>query len=81
MPLVVALALALTRCRSRGLPSEPMATAFFLARESLIAQRRPGLGRASDRLVVVLAASARTAAAEFGQPANRVVGLRTQVEI
>ncbi|MFO1071775.1 MAG: potassium transporter Kup [Geminicoccaceae bacterium] len=72
---------ALERCRPLGLALEPMATSFFLGRETLIPSTRPELGRVTEQLFIALSAAAIPANAYFKLPPDRVVELGTQIEI
>jgi KUP system potassium uptake protein len=72
---------ALELCRPLGLAIEPMATSFFLGRETLIPSTRPELGRVEEKLFIALSTTALAANRYFKLPPDRVVELGTQVEI
>ncbi|MFO1038323.1 MAG: potassium transporter Kup [Geminicoccaceae bacterium] len=72
---------ALEQCRDFGLALEPMATSFFLGRETLIPTTRPDLNPAEERLFILLSNTALSATAYFRLPPDRVVELGTQVEV
>jgi KUP system potassium uptake protein len=72
---------ALELCRPLGLAIEPMATSFFLGRETLIPSTRPELGRIEEKLYIALNTTALAANRYFKLPPDRVVELGTQVEI
>jgi KUP system potassium uptake protein len=60
---------------------DPADTTYFLGRETIIASRRPGMGRWRDRLFALFSRNATTATAYFNIPADRVVELGEQVEL
>jgi KUP system potassium uptake protein len=72
---------ALELCRARGLALEPMATSFFLGRETLVPSTRPELGPLEEQIFIGLSATALAATYHFRLPPDRVVELGTQVEI
>lgn len=72
---------ALDQAREYGLATDPMATSYFLGRETLIASPRREMGPFQERLFIVLTAGAQSATAYFRIPPGRVVELGTQVEI
>jgi KUP system potassium uptake protein len=72
---------ALESCRDYGLAIEPMATSFFLGRETLIPTTRPDLNTAEERLFILMSNTALSATAYFRLPPDRVVELGTQIEI
>ena len=72
---------ALELCRAHGLAIEPMATSYFLGRETLVASPRPELGQLQEKLFIALSAGAVSATHYFNLPADRVVELGTQIEI
>jgi KUP system potassium uptake protein len=73
--------LALELCRAHGLAIEPMATSYFLGRETLVASITPELGQLQEKLFIALNAGAISATHYFNLPADRVVELGTQIEI
>ncbi|WP_418158596.1 potassium transporter Kup [Benzoatithermus flavus] len=72
---------ALELCRSLGLAIEPMATSYFLGRETLIPSTRPEMGGIEEKLFIALNTTALAANRYFKLPPDRVVELGTQVEI
>ncbi len=72
---------ALERVKLDGIPIEPMATTFFLGRESLIASERPGMAKWREHLFAWMARSEGRATAFFNIPPGRVVELGLQVEL
>jgi KUP system potassium uptake protein len=71
-------ALARVRC---GADIRMMETSFFLARQTLIAARRPGMAAWREKLFAWMLRNAEGAMEFFKLPANRVVELGSQVEI
>lgn len=71
----------LQQCQSCELTFEPMETSFFLGRETLVPSRRKDLGVVEERLFIVLANNAASAADFFCLPPNRVVELGAQIEV
>ncbi len=72
---------ALELCRGFGLALEPMATSFFLGRETLIPSIRPELRPIEEQVFIGLSATALPATSYFRLPPDRVVELGTQIEI
>jgi KUP system potassium uptake protein len=72
---------ALHDVRLGGLRSSPMATTYFLGRESIVSGRRPALSRWRAALFRVLSRNAQDAALFFRLPPNRVVELGAQIEL
>jgi KUP system potassium uptake protein len=64
-----------------GVHLQPLATTYFLGRETLIASRRPGMSKVGKRIFSILSRNARTASSFFHLPPNRVVELGTQIEL
>ncbi|WP_018152096.1 potassium transporter Kup [Leeia oryzae] len=64
-----------------GLTFEMMETSFFLARETLIASKMPGMALWREQLFVWMSRNATKATDFFKIPTNRVVELGTQVEL
>jgi KUP system potassium uptake protein len=71
-------ALRTVRC---GPDIRMMETSFFLARQTLIAARRPGMAGWREKLFAWMLRNAEGAMEFFKLPANRVVELGSQVEI
>jgi KUP system potassium uptake protein len=72
---------ALERCRVAGLDIDPMATSFFVPRQTVIATAGGGMAHWRERLYIGMARNARDAADYFKIPTNRVIELGAQVEI
>jgi KUP system potassium uptake protein len=72
---------ALQLCASAGLEIDPMATSYFIARQTVIASPNMGMALWRERLYATMARNARDAADYFRIPTNRVIELGTQVEI
>ncbi|KOR27533.1 potassium transport protein Kup, partial [Achromatium sp. WMS1] len=73
---------ALTLCQiHHGLTFEPMATSFFLSRETLIPSLSSGMMRWRENLFATMARNADSATEFLRLPTNRVVELGTQVEL
>ncbi len=71
----------LERCREAGLHLEPMATSFFLSRETYKPSGKPDLNRWQEWVFIRLSRFAMDATEFFDLPPGRVVELGTQVEI
>ena len=65
----------------RGIPVDPMRTSYFVGRNSYVAAARPVLPRWQQKLFLVLARFAVSAADFFGLPANRTVELGSRIEV
>jgi len=65
----------------KGIPLEPMRTSYFVGRNSYVEAARPALPRWQQKLFLVLARFAVSAADFFGLPANRTVELGSRIEI
>ncbi len=72
---------ALRSLRLDDRPIEPMATTYFLGRETLIPTDRPGMAAWRERLFASMSRNARPATAFFRLPPNRVVELGAQIEL
>jgi KUP system potassium uptake protein len=59
----------------------PMATSYFLGRETLVATRRPGMAIWRERLFGWMIRNASSAAQFFCLPANQVIELGAQIEM
>jgi KUP system potassium uptake protein len=59
----------------------PMATSYFLGRETLVATRRPGMAIWRERLFAWMIRNASSAAQFFCLPANQVIELGAQIEM
>jgi KUP system potassium uptake protein len=82
-PHVPALFAALPKLPGPGpkLELDPMATTFFLGRETLLPTGPAKLASWRKRLFIVMARNAQTASAFFGLPPNRVVEMGAQIEL
>lgn len=67
--------------RAKGILVQPLATTFFLGRDTIIVTDRPGLSTWRKRLFAVLQRNALSATAFFGIPYNQVVELGAQIEL
>jgi KUP system potassium uptake protein len=65
----------------RGLTVKPVETSFYLGRETLLPTGKARLARWRKRLFIVMSRNARSAAAFFDLPPNRVVELGAQVQL
>jgi KUP system potassium uptake protein len=65
----------------RGIPIDPMRTSYFVGRNAYVGAARPLLPRWHQKLFLVLARFAVSAADLFGLPANRTVELGSRIEI
>jgi KUP system potassium uptake protein len=72
---------ALELMRRGGIAIEMMETSFFLGRETIVPSGRPELKPWQERLFIVLAGSASSAAEFFCIPANRAIELGSRVEV
>ena len=73
--------LALESMEGCGPRYKAMDTSFFLARQTLISSKRPGMAVWRERLFSWMLRNAESAMEFFKLPANRVVELGSQVEI
>lgn len=64
-----------------GGPVTAMDTSYFLARQTLIASRKPGMALWRERLFAWMVRNAESAMEFFRLPTNRVIELGSQVEI
>ena len=64
-----------------GGPFRPAETSYFIARETLIAARQPGMAVWRERLFAWMVRNAESAMQFFRLPPNRVIELGSQVEI
>jgi KUP system potassium uptake protein len=60
---------------------DPMMTAYFLSRQTLVPSRKPGMARWRDHLFAAMVRNSETPMSFFRLPVNRVVELGSQVEI
>ena len=65
----------------KGIPVDPMRTSYFVGRNSYVAAVHPVLPRWQEKLFLVLARFAVSAADFFGLPANRTVELGSRIEV
>jgi KUP system potassium uptake protein len=65
----------------KGIPVDPMRTSYFVGRNSYVAAAKPALPHWQQKLFLVLARFAISAADFFGLPANRTVELGSRIEI
>lgn len=64
-----------------GVPFRVMDTSYFLARQTLVASRRPGMALWREKLFAWMVRNAESAMQFFKLPTNRVVELGSQLEI
>ena len=64
-----------------GGPFKPMETSYFLARQTLIASKRPGMAIWREKLFAWMIRNAESAMQFFRLPTNRVIELGSQLEI
>jgi KUP system potassium uptake protein len=64
-----------------GGPFRPMETSYFLARQTLIASKRPGMALWREKLFAWMVRNAESAMQFFRLPSNRVIELGSQLEI
>ena len=64
-----------------GGPFKPMETSYFLARQTLIASKRPGMALWREKLFAWMVRNAESAMQFFRLPTNRVIELGSQLEI
>jgi KUP system potassium uptake protein len=62
-------------------PFNPMATSYFLGRETLIAAKERGMALWREHLFVTMMRNAKSAAAYFELPPNQVIELGAQVRL
>jgi KUP system potassium uptake protein len=74
VPQIIALSAA------QGIITHPMETSYYLGRERLISSGASKMARWRKKLFVLMSQNARSAAAFFGLPPNRVVELGAQIE-
>jgi KUP system potassium uptake protein len=67
--------------KEKGMELNPMATTFFLSRETLIPSRKPGMALWREKLFTIMIRNAQRPTDYFRIPANRVVELGLQVRI
>jgi len=72
---------ALAQTKTCGATCSSMDTSYFLARQTLLASKRPGMAIWRERLFVWMMRNAESAMEFFKLPTNRVVELGSQVEI
>jgi KUP system potassium uptake protein len=68
-------------CASRGLPTQPMTTTYYLGRQTLLTTGESRLARWRKLLFSFLSRNSRTPTAFFHLPPNRVVELGVQIEM
>jgi KUP system potassium uptake protein len=71
----------LAKVTNAGTPFKTMDTSYFLARQTLIASRRPGMAIWREKLFAWMVRNAESAMEFFKLPTNRVVELGSQLEI
>jgi KUP system potassium uptake protein len=71
----------LERCASKGIVAAPMATTFYLGRETLLTDGTTRFARWRKLLFAFLSRNARSPTELFNLPPNRVVELGTQIQI
>jgi KUP system potassium uptake protein len=64
-----------------GGPFKPMETSYFLARQTLIASKRPGMALWREKLFAWMVRNAESAMQFFRLPTNRVIELGSQLEL
>ena len=72
---------ALANSPARTFELDPMATSYFLSRETVVATRGEAMAQWRERIFAAMARNASSAASYFHLPANRVIELGTPVEI
>jgi len=72
---------ALSSIETDGVPFKVMDTSYFLARQTLIASKRPGMAIWREKLFAWMVRNAESAMEFFKLPTNRVVELGSQLEI
>jgi KUP system potassium uptake protein len=72
---------ALSRCAAQGLAIDPMATSYFLGRETVVPDRGGDMAYWREVIFSTLYRNARTAADFFRLPPNQVVELGTRVSL
>ncbi|MGF6590131.1 potassium transporter Kup [Pseudomonas sp. 2835] len=72
---------ALQLCPLKELDFSPMATTYFLSRETVIPTKRIGMARWREALFAFLLKNANSNLKYFNLPLNRVIELGTQVEM
>lgn len=75
------LHLALSGAKLPGLPLDPRALTYILARETLLATDRPGMAIWRERLFSRMSRNARGAAAFFHLPPDQVIEIGSQIEL
>jgi KUP system potassium uptake protein len=71
----------LARVGGKPLPFPPMATSYFLGRETLIPTKRPGMAVWREHLFAWMNRNSASASTFFSLPANQVIELGAQVEM
>ena len=66
---------------AKDMPLEPMATTFFLSRETLIPSKKPGMAIWREKLFALMVRNAQRPTDFFRIPVNRVVELGMQVRL
>ncbi len=65
----------------KGIPVDPMRTSYFVGRNTYVGAAKPMLPRWQQKLFLILARFAVSAADFFGLPANRTVELGSRIEV
>ncbi len=71
----------LERIGSKPVPFPPMATSYFLGRETLIPTKRPGMALWREHLFAWMNRNSASASTFFALPPNQVIELGAQVEM
>jgi KUP system potassium uptake protein len=71
----------LARIGNKPVPFPPMATSYFLGRETLIPTKRPGMAIWREHLFAWMNRNSASASGFFSLPANQVIELGAQVEM
>jgi KUP system potassium uptake protein len=72
---------ALAGCAAQGLAFEPMATSYYLSRETIVPTPGAGMSGWRERLFAVMSRNAGSVAAFFRLPDNAVIELGARVRI
>ncbi len=72
---------ALAACAAQGLTLEPMATSYYLSRETIVPVRERGLAGWRERLFAAMSRNAGSVSAFFRLPDNAVIELGARVRI
>jgi KUP system potassium uptake protein len=71
----------LARLGPKPVPFAPMATSYFLGRETLIPTKRPGMALWREHLFAWMNRNSASASTFFSLPANQIIELGAQVEM